>query len=230
MISKENYFIHNGLLLNLVKNSKSKANISVKLKNYTTTIIYPELTPIFIIKNIIKKDLKFQENIHKTYYKNPLKINNSLVYIFNTPYKFKIIEAARFKYKIYNGNLDLYGKHSVYELMNKLSNKIFDKYIEKIITDIKNKLFPELKNTQFTIQKRYMTTRWGICKINHNKIRIVLNTLLIHYPVDLIKYVIIHELCHINLPNHSIKFWKYVESKEKKYKILRKELKSFIFK
>lgn len=52
---------------------------------------------------------------------------------------------------------------------------------------------------------RHLSNRWG--SMTGAK-RLVLNTKLIHAPIACIDYVIIHELCHIQHPDHSSKFWK----------------------
>ena len=52
---------------------------------------------------------------------------------------------------------------------------------------------------------RQLSNRWG--SMTQAK-RLVLNTKLIHTPLPCIDYVIIHELCHMQHPNHSSKFWK----------------------
>ena len=40
-----------------------------------------------------------------------------------------------------------------------------------------------------------------------------------------IKYVVLHELCHLKYMNHSEKFWNLVEKYMPEYKKIRKELK-----
>ena len=68
-----------------------------------------------------------------------------------------------------------------------------------------------------------MKTRWGVCNRKDNVI--TLNTELIKKKVDLIDYVIIHEMAHFYEGNHSRKFWKIVEEACPRYKELRKALK-----
>jgi len=46
-------------------------------------------------------------------------------------------------------------------------------------------------------------TRWGVCTSKG----IILNIRLAMAPVDLIEYVVVHELCHMIHHNHSKKFW-----------------------
>ena len=46
------------------------------------------------------------------------------------------------------------------------------------------------------------------------------------YDFDVIDYVLIHELCHTKVKNHSKNFWKEVEKYCPNYKELRKKLKT----
>ena len=76
---------------------------------------------------------------------------------------------------------------------------------------------------KFTIKLRTMKTRWGVCNRRDNVI--TLNTELLKKDLDLIDYVIIHELCHFYEGNHSSRFWSHVARYYPKYKEARKRLK-----
>jgi predicted metal-dependent hydrolase len=73
------------------------------------------------------------------------------------------------------------------------------------------------------ITVRKQKTRWGSCSFKKN---INLNFNLIHLPYNLIDYVIMHELVHTTIHNHSSRFWeelsKYVKDPEKKSRSLKK--------
>jgi predicted metal-dependent hydrolase len=54
-------------------------------------------------------------------------------------------------------------------------------------------------------------TRWGSCAASG---RISLNCKLLFLPRELVRYVMIHELCHLVEPNHSHRFWAQVRQGE----------------
>lgn len=65
-------------------------------------------------------------------------------------------------------------------------------------------------------------TRWGSCSSRGN---INLNWKLIMSPIEILDYVIIHELCHLIEMNHSRKFWNAVVNFCPQYKNCRAWLK-----
>ncbi|MEM1312676.1 MAG: SprT family zinc-dependent metalloprotease [Patescibacteria group bacterium] len=65
-------------------------------------------------------------------------------------------------------------------------------------------------------------TRWGSCSC---KDVISLNWRLVLIDMNIIDYVVIHELAHVRQKNHSAKFWIIVEKYCPNYKDLRRELK-----
>ena len=78
-----------------------------------------------------------------------------------------------------------------------------EKAVEKISPRVK-KLSRQtgLAYQQLKFQK--MEKRWGSCTETNN---IILNTEVVKLPFTLIDYVIIHELCHTRVKNHSKEFW-----------------------
>ena len=44
---------------------------------------------------------------------------------------------------------------------------------------------------------------------------------------NIIKYVIIHELCHLKEMNHSLNFWSLVEKFEPNYKEIKNKMKKY---
>jgi len=70
-------------------------------------------------------------------------------------------------------------------------------------------LISSTRLTPRSVTVKSYKARWGSCRISGD---IQLNWKLIMAPVDVIDYVIIHELCHLKQHNHSPAFWQLVES------------------
>ena len=84
----------------------------------------------------------------------------------------------------------------------------------------------ELINTTGLIPRkiriRDIKYAWGSCSNNKN---ITVNKKLISYSELAIRYVILHELCHLKYMNHSKDFWDLVQKYMPEYKKAKMELK-----
>lgn len=66
-------------------------------------------------------------------------------------------------------------------------------------------------------------TRWASCSSDRN---LALNTKLLFLSPELVRYAMIHELCHTLHMNHSNEFWRLVAVHEPSYKVLDEALRS----
>ena len=80
----------------------------------------------------------------------------------------------------------------------------------------------DISYSQLSIKR--LSRRWGSC--DQTK-RIVLNLYLVQLPDDLIDYVILHELAHTKVLNHSDKFWQYLSEMDPMAKQHRRQLHSY---
>lgn len=69
-----------------------------------------------------------------------------------------------------------------------------------------------------------MKSRWGSCSAKNN---INLNLQLLRFDNEVIDYVILHELLHTKIRNHSAIFWRNMEKLMPKFQQLRAELKQY---
>jgi len=85
-------------------------------------------------------------------------------------------------------------------------------------------LFKE-KIPKCTFKIRRMKSRWGVCNRKNNTV--TLNLELIKRDVKYLDYVIVHELAHFVVFDHSKEFWKVVAKYYPAYKEVRKEMKEY---
>ncbi len=76
-----------------------------------------------------------------------------------------------------------------------------------------------------SIKYRKNKRTWGSCNFKNG---LNFNTLLVKFPLEVIEYVVIHELAHIKYKNHSKDFWNLVYKYCSDYKKREETLKSFL--
>jgi predicted metal-dependent hydrolase len=67
-------------------------------------------------------------------------------------------------------------------------------------------------------------TRWGSCAPDGS---IRLNWRLVHFPIDIVDYVIAHELAHLEEMNHGPRFWAAVRALLPEFEAARRQLKDY---
>ncbi|MCE7735591.1 MAG: M48 family metallopeptidase [Candidatus Heimdallarchaeota archaeon] len=108
---------------------------------------------------------------------------------------------------------------------NKLKMKIISWYKEFAVKIIQSRLpiFTfQLDLYPKDVKIRFYKSRWGACRDDGI---IIFNWRIIQAPIEIIDYVIVHELCHLKFMNHSKQYWNLVESVYPNYKESRKWLK-----
>ncbi len=112
------------------------------------------------------------------------------------------------------------GRYTLQKWLLNKTEEIFAerlKYQFNIFNQSFNFSLPELKI-------RKMRSRWG--SMSHFGV-MTLNAKLIHASLDLIDYVIMHELCHLVHQNHGKQFYELQMKFTPNYRELKKELNSF---
>ena len=71
---------------------------------------------------------------------------------------------------------------------------------------------------------RNQRTRWGSCSSKNN---ISLNMKLLHLPEQLIDYILLHELVHTRVKNHSKDFWSELETVVPNARTVDKQLRDY---
>ncbi len=71
------------------------------------------------------------------------------------------------------------------------------------------------------LQLRRQRTRWGSCSRSGT---ISLNLCVLFQPAEVVRYLLVHELCHTRHMNHSPRYWKLVAEHEPDYQRLDRAL------
>lgn len=101
----------------------------------------------------------------------------------------------------------------------KVIRQFLDKLCKDVFMDVATLTFHSLKDYHLRfpeIKLRDMKSRWGSCTPARNSI--TLNKKLIHYPLEFIEYVVLHEFVHFIQPNHSKAFYHIIENYMPDYK------------
>ena len=199
----------------IIKTSRRSKSISLKIRNGELEISCPYNTSEIFLKNLIERKKEWiNKNIDRSR-KNHKKIDQ----ISNGFITFKGLV------------LQLIYKKSNFERITVEDNELKIFYSEKsksrqlIIEWLKLQANNFLRARLSFLSKRIniefnsltiksYTARWGSCNIKGD---IFLNWKLIMLPESVIDYVLIHELAHINVPNHSREFWELVKKKDPNY-------------
>ena len=114
-------------------------------------------------------------------------------------------------------------KHEDYKIKN--IDTFYRGEIEKILPQKVDEFSKKMNLFPTSISYRKNKRTWGSC--NH-KNGLNFNILLMKFPIEVMEYVIVHELSHIKHKNHSKDFWNLVAVYCPNYKEVEKLFKNFL--
>lgn len=134
---------------------------------------------------------------------------------------------------------EVIGKHRKWlekklDFVEKIKNKYKNQRIyqrsegelAKLVENLAEKYLKILKVKAVKIRFRWMKSRWGSCS---KKGSVNLNLMLRHLPVSLVRYVVFHEMVHLQMHNHSKAFWLNIKHEFGDYKQYEERLFSYWF-
>ncbi len=116
---------------------------------------------------------------------------------------------------------DFLQQHPTFNAKRATSNvlkEILQEYAEPILHHYSQELGVKVRKL---IIRKTKSKRWSCT----SEQEISLNLSLVHLPTKYIKYVIIHEACHLKIHNHSKRFRALVEKYCPQYKLIKKEMR-----
>ena len=223
------------LEIKLKKSFKAK-NISIKIKPFEGVLVtVPMLVSFKLAEDFVKTKIKWiNKNLNKvqkqeqsyTFFSanssfktrshlvniTSTELSKNTVHIENTNVKVLISK----KLSISSEENQLYIRNIILEIWRKEAKEYLPKRVKALAIDYDfNYQKLTIKNTK---------SRWGSCSFDNN---INLSLHLMRISNELIDYVILHELVHTKVKNHSSKYWETLEKHCPNSKILDKELKKY---
>ena len=213
----------------IIKRTNRKKTVSFRIKNQDVIISVPKFLSDNEIYNLVEikikwiKDKLALEKLNTVSIKRKYENGDIFLYL-GSEYSLKIKKSSRDNIYIKDKNLIVEAKNVLTK--NSIKNNIKNWYIsesKKYLTKTNSyyEILIGVKSNKLLFGQ--YKSKWGSC---NSKKTISYDWRIIMAPFEVIHYLIIHELCHIKYPNHSIYFWKYVEKYMINYKIQKKWLKN----
>lgn len=195
----------------------------------------PEEVSKFLLKNVnwIEKHSAKLEKLREKFPKKTFKEGEKFLFL-GKPHtlRYKKGEASRIHFKQTEKEFiceippDIWSSFAADQEHPEM-NVLFQKFYEKVGREILEQRVAEISETMklkpTSVSYRSQKTRWGSC---NSKGQLSLNWRLSFAPVEVIDYVVAHELAHLKHYDHSPKFWALVEKHIPNYKKPQRWLKT----
>lgn len=208
------------------KSSKARSiKISIDAKG-KILVTAPKLYPNLLIDKFLKQQEPWVLRKQAEVAKLQVKIKKNEIYIFGE--KYQILVEVNPKQR---PGLSI---HDQQVIITQLSASSYQTKLERFLKNTATKYLSQKtailgKKMKIDYQKigiRQQKSRWGSCSSQGN---LNFNWRLVHYPPEIINYVIIHELAHCQEANHSKNFWQLVAKYDPDYKKHKNALKKRLY-
>jgi len=203
-----------GFIVTVIKSGRRKTT-ALKIKEGEVSIHIPARLPLKLAQQFVIQKTHWIKNklAAQTLKQVPEKqfIDGEDFLFLNENYVLQLIQAnSSPTIKINSQYIELHGR------LNRLSKtamraalvRWYKQQAEDYIAIHTDRLSAKINIIPRSITIKTYKARWGSCTI-HGELQF--NWKLMLAPPDIIDYVIIHELCHIQHHNHSAQFWQLVE-------------------
>lgn len=196
---------------------KNRTSIGLSIDGYGNIVVLaPKKTPdervIHVLEgnwdqilNKIKEMKKRMEGPQEKVYEN----NESFLYLGNT-YPIKIVqdiaviqERVEFEKEILHVYIKHLDKNKIKQLLKRYYYQRCKALVEERVSHYQNNFKTKPRSIRITDSK----TTWGTCDSNF---QLTFNWRLAMAPLEVIDYVVVHEMCHMVHLNHDRSFWRLV--------------------
>lgn len=202
---------------------KSVKNLNLRVHpDGTVYVSAPRLVPLAIIDRFVRDKTVFiqeararfmarqaaQEKLQGSEYKH-----GDIIYLLGKPVAIALIPNAKNSVVLAESLIMLY--------LNDMENvALRQKLVQKLLDELCQQVFQEVLRNEYGLVRPYgvplpalrmrtMKSRWGSCLFL--KGIVTMNKRLIHMPLLCIEQVMLHELCHFLVGNHSPSFYAWLD-------------------
>lgn len=138
----------------------------------------------------------------------------------NRSYALYYRQGTRNRVRESGGELEVFlsPQAELHKVLQRWLTQVARRYLSEVMAEVAGQTGLEFARLSVRGQRR----RWGSCSA---KADISLNRSLMFLQPDMVRYVVLHELCHTQHMNHSSAFWQLVASHEPGYKTLDRKLR-----
>ena len=191
--------------------SKRRKTSQITVTTEGVTVRTPQTKTSDDVKNMIQQRLQwiFKKQLYFAKQKKPAFSTKSLLTIQGKDYKINIIPNSEEKTRLVGNTIEF----SIPQKRHKTEHirAQYQRYLEKRTKTLFPKLTLELARkvgvSPAKINIKVLKDRWGSATPTGE---INLNFSLMKAPRNVIKYVILHELCHFKIKEHSPRFWNLI--------------------
>lgn len=217
----------------LKRNAKKNINITIK-DDGTVVVSAPRRVSIAEINRVIESKKEWIEKAkskqsQKKIIHTDLDIRDGeKIYFLGELKTIKIIPSKATGIFIENDDICFEVKEKYLNNQDYLNTHFYTALKEKlslILTEYMNMYLKVMNLDVNTMKLRNMRSRFGTCM--PTKKEILFNTYLIHYPLESIEYVVLHEVSHLIHANHSAKFYNVIAKYMPDWKFRKNKLKEY---
>ncbi|MBL6665016.1 MAG: M48 family metallopeptidase [Rickettsiales bacterium] len=222
------------ILYNIAKYTRKTLELSIS-PNKTINIKAPSFMSDATIENFIQKKQnwiikKLNKKIKITQAQiKPKFINKELHQFLGQEYPIIISKSEKDSVRLLNNEIQINSINTsqikIKELLYKWYRQEAKKTFTTLYKECWNQFSEKEKYTPPTLRIKKVKSIWGSLSSTNN---MTLNLELIKYPYICIKYIIFHELCHLEHKNHGVEFKKLLSSNMSNWKEIKIKLNTFI--
>ena len=208
-INQSKYFDN----IKIIRSFKRFKTVSISIRNGKCEI----KCPFFFSENSLNRLIEKKKSwIKKKIDESLLNLENTNSFgenfVFFRGLKLKLVQKYSYLTKIKKSNncIEIFLNNSKKNDKKRLVVEWLKSYADRYLIERISTLSKKVDINFTSVNVKAYKARWGSCT---HKGEISLNWKLIMLPDKVIDYVIIHELSHVIVPNHSKLFWNLVEKK-----------------